>query len=141
MSDSKTTIAEQLRNGKSVIVGTKGISMQPLLYERKTHVVVEPVDRPLKKSELPIWFLKDGTYVIHRIIRVDDEFYYTRGDNCIGTETVPKDNVLGIVTQIYRKGKTIEVTDRKYRCYVRIWSIIAPVRIFIYKLRARVRKR
>ncbi len=38
-----TTIAEELKNGNRVTYFTVGVSMRPLLLERKTHVVIEPI--------------------------------------------------------------------------------------------------
>ena len=140
MIEEKTTIAEQLRAGKTVAVSTHGVSMQPLLYENKTHVLIEPLNRDLKVGELPVFLRSDGKYVLHRVIRVDDDFYYTRGDNCIGMEKVPKERMLGVVTEIYRNGRYIKMTDRSYCLYVSIWQATAPLRIFYFRLRAGARR-
>ena len=139
MNEKKTTVAEQLRAGRPVAAFTSGVSMQPLLYENKTHVLIEPLSRPLKVGELPIFLRPDGKYVIHRVIKVEDDFYFTRGDSCIGLEKVPKDWMLGVVTEIYRNKKYIKVTDKKYRIYVWVWQVAAPARIFFFRIRAMVR--
>lgn len=140
MNKEKTTIFEQLKLGKPVIVFTKGASMEPLLREGKTHVLIEPLEREAKQDDLPIYVRADGKYVIHRIIGMDECFYYIRGDNCIGIEKVQKDAVLGIVKKIYYGEKGMDVTNTGYRLYVAIWRITAPVRIRFYKLRARIWK-
>lgn len=140
MSSVTTNIAEQLHLGSTVIVFTKGTSMQPLLIEGKSYVVLRPIERRLKVGDLPIVLRSDGKYVVHRIIAMTDTGYITRGDNCITSENVKNESVIGIVTEIQRKNKTIKVTDKKYRLYVVIWNIIYPIRWFCYKLRGRLKR-
>lgn len=132
---------KELAAGKTVITYTKGVSMQPLLYEGKTSVVIKPLSRPLKKGDLPLYILADNRYVLHRIIKIEGNMVYTRGDNCISCEKVPMERIIGIVTEIYRKGRTIKVTDRGYQCYVFFWNLIYPIRQFLCKTKLMIRKR
>lgn len=132
---SESVIEEQLRKGFPVSAFTEGDSMEPLLYEGKTHVVIAPCKEELSVGDLPIFKRRDGVYIIHRIVGKDDEFYYTRGDNCLYGEMVSKDTVLGIVVEIYRKGKHIPVTDKGYLFYVKVWSFLYPLRKLWYKSR------
>lgn len=138
MSEGKLTIAQQLKNGQTAMTFTKGVSMQPLLYEGKTHVILTPVTTKLKIGELPIYLRPDGKYVIHRLIKIDDTHYYTRGDNCITYEKVPKEWVVGVVSEIYRKGRYIKVTEKKYRLYVTFWRITAAPRILLKKIKLKL---
>ncbi len=140
MSSETTNIAEQLHLGNTVIVFTKGTSMQPLLIEGKSYVVLKPIERRLKVGDLPIVLRSDGKYVIHRVIAMTDNGCITRGDNCVTRESVKNESILGIVTEIQRKDKTIKVTDKKYRLYVAIWNIIYPIRWLCYKLRGRLKR-
>lgn len=136
---NKTTIIEELRAGRPIVTYTKGVSMRPLLYEGKTQIYAVPEKRELKVGELPIFFLKQGTYIVHRVVKTEKDYYITRGDNCFGTETVPKNNILGIVTEIYKGNKKISVDNRWYKMYVKFWMVTAPVRIPLLKLRYKVR--
>ncbi|MCM1333506.1 MAG: S24/S26 family peptidase [Bacteroides sp.] len=138
MKTNETSIADELNAGRAVTTPTHGISMKPLLTEGKTLVLVEPLDRPLTVGELPIFLREDGKYVIHRVIGADAENYYTRGDNCLNYETVPKGQMLGVVTEIYRGEKTLRVTDRRYRLYVAVWRTLTPLRLGWKRLRVRL---
>ncbi|MBP3918266.1 MAG: S24/S26 family peptidase [Clostridia bacterium] len=133
MKDETAVIAAQLRAGKTVVTSTRGVSMEPLLHEDKTLVTLQPVQRTLCVGELPIFLRNDGKYVIHRIIEVHDAYYRTRGDNCLSSETVPHTSVLGVVTEIYRNGSYLKVTDKKYLLYVWIWRITTPLRLMIFR--------
>lgn len=131
----QTTIKDQLAAGNPVATQTSGVSMEPLLYDHDTCAIIVRPDHELRPGELPIYLRPDGIYVIHRVIRVDKEHYYTRGDNCIRYEKIPKDWVQGVVIEIIRKGKHIRVTDCSYQAYVRIWNLIYPLRLIYYRFR------
>lgn len=79
------------------------------------------------------------------------KLYIMRGDNCIGCEKVRREEIIGRVVEIHRISgwrpwhiipkKKIEVTDRYYRLYSRVWMAIWPLRRIYYALRARLRVR
>lgn len=148
MSSEIYNLQKELAAGRDVIVFTTGTSMEPLLHDKRkknaTHVLVKPVTETLTEGDLPLVLLKDGRYMIHRIIRVTEEeghiFYRTRGDNCIGSERVAKEDVLGVVTEIYRKKKTIKVTDRGYLLYVKFRVGTYSVRRAFWKLKVLLAK-
>ena len=139
MSEELTTIARELRAGRPVVVSTTGVSMRPLLWEGKTQVLVCPPDHPPRVGELSLFLLREGVYVMHRIIAVEDGFCITRGDNCLGTERVPEERILGLAAEIYRGRRTLSVTDRRYRVYVKLWQLLTPLRLAVYRLRSLVR--
>lgn len=137
MSKIKTTIREQLTQGKPVQTFTSGTSMEPLLYDHDTWVYILPLDRPLKVGDVPIFWRDDGCYVIHRVVGVGKDVYYTRGDNCIDGEVVPKERMLGRVVDIYRHGRCIHENDPLYRCYAALW---VPLRRFYRRVRRKLRR-
>ncbi len=60
--------------------------------------------------------------------------YVLCGDNRWGRETGITDrHVLGVLTAIIREGKTLSVTDRRYRIYVRLWCDLFPLRAVLLK--------
>ena len=149
MNNEVTRIKDELQAGRPVMSFTSGVSMEPLLHDKRkknaTHVLIVPVTDTCKVGDMPLVFMQDGRYVLHRIIRVDkkdgDVFYQTRGDNCIGSEYVPATSVYGIVKEIYRKDKTIKMTDIGYRIYVKIWMNTYLIRKFVMRARGFISRR
>ncbi len=129
-----TTIVQELRKGNAVTYFTVGRSMFPLLTTRKTHVVIAPVSQ-LQKNDILLYLRKNGKLVLHRCIRLDSETCYIRGDNTYSLEPVSKEQILGVVTHIYRKGRQFPVSSRLYRAYVRIWNALYPLRLPAWKVR------
>lgn len=138
MSEPFSALEQQVRSGRPVVSFTVGDSMEPLLHDRTTRVVIRRADRPLRPGELPLYRRPDGRFIMHRIIRADAGHYYTRGDNRCGLEAVPKDWVLGVVTEIYRGKGHFPVTHPLYRAYVAVWGALYPLRWVVYHCRRRL---
>lgn len=133
MTEQYSSYAQELRAGRPVIAQTVGDSMQPLLYQGQTQIVLLPLSGPLKRGDLPLYQRPNGKYVLHRVVQVKDGAYYTRGDNRYGREQVEPDWMLGVVSEIVRGGKTVRVTDFGYRCYVWFWLATYPLRYVVHQ--------
>ena len=109
---------------------TRGPSMEPMLSQHRDIVVIEPVTRPLEKYDVPLYMVptKDDL-VLHRIIEVRENDYVIRGDNTYSFEYIPKEHVIGVLKEFYRKGKYINCKDNKrYHFYVRFTVFTYPIR-------------
>ena len=143
MSKELVKLKDELLAGRSVLTFTSGVSMEPLLHDKKkknaTHVLIVPARDRCSVGDMPLALLPDGRYIIHRIIRIDEKegkaIYVTRGDNCIGCEYIPQEAVFGVVKEVYYKNKTVKVTDRGYLFYVKTWTKLYPVRRIWMKVR------
>ncbi len=137
MSESikHTTIEKELKNGKTITYFTVGYSMRPLLAERKTHVTIAPLERT-KNGDILLYIRKNGAYVLHRLMKQDEAYYYMRGDNTYGLEKIQKSQAIGVVTIIYKNGIYIDVNrSKKYFLYVKLWNLIYPLRWSLVKCR------
>ena len=144
MNKELTRLKDELSAGRSVISFTSGVSMEPLLHDKRkknaTHVLIVPITGICQVGDMPLALLPDGRYILHRIIRIDKKqdkvIYVTRGDNCLGCEYVPQQAVYGVVREIYYKNdKTVKVTDKKYQRYVKVWMQLYPIRKFFMRCR------
>ncbi len=129
-----STFDRELRDGKSITYFTIGSSMRPLLFERETHVTVAPMSE-VKPKDVLLYIRPCGDYVLHRCMKVDAEHYYMRGDNTYGYEKIKKEQAIGKVICIYRRGKCFDTENKKYRLYVCLWNFIYPIRFLIWKVK------
>lgn len=141
MNDQPVNIEEELSRGNLVLVRTKGVSMQPLLYEGQSHVIVAPAPDELAVGDLALARLPDGRYLLHRVIGKDDTFYYTRGDNCCSREVIPRQQVVGVAVEIARRGRRISMKSKIYRLYTWLWMAGYPLRRLERKIRLGLRRR
>ena len=117
-----TSLERELKAGRTCVSTTVGTSMYPMLRNRRDTVIIEPVNRKLKRYELPLYKRANGQYVLHRILQAKEEGYVIRGDNCWTKEyPVRQEQILGVVTGFYRDNTYISVKNPLYRLYVHLW--------------------
>ena len=97
-----------------------GNSMRPLLRERRDSVLIIPANHPLSlKKYQVILFKMNDNYVLHRIIRIKNNSYVTRGDNNHRVEDVSATQIYGILKGVYIKGRYIDCNSAFYNLYSR----------------------
>ncbi len=121
-------IQERLAQGGTVQFTPRGTSMLPMLLGGRDQVVLAPVRDRLRKYDLPLYRRENGQYVLHRIVKAG-ETYTCIGDNQFVYESgLRQDQMLAVVTEFVRKGKTYSVTQLRYRIYCRVWHGSRTVR-------------
>lgn len=121
---TQRTIEQELAvNGRSFFQ-TVGDSMEPLLHNRKSTVVIEAKKAPLKKYDVALYHRPTGEYVLHRVLKVLDDAYLICGDNRIWKETVPEAWVIGVMTDFYpdEQNRPISCNSEEYQQYLKtLW--------------------
>lgn len=127
------TIEQVLADTGRGFFQTVGDSMEPMLHNRKSTVVLEAARRPLERMEVALYRRPAGAYVLHRVVEVTKDGYRIRGDNRTWTETVPREWILGVMTGYYpdEGSQFISCDSRDYRAYLH------TLRLRYLKLRAR----
>lgn len=124
------------RDGRLVYTNV-GDSMKPLIREGRDLLVIEPKRGGLRKYDVPLYRRDDGRYVLHRVLRVRADDYVLCGDNRRSKEHGVTDrHIIGVLTAVVRDGRTVSVTDRGYRLYVRVWCGLFPLRalmLYVWK--------
>lgn len=118
----------------------RGVSMRPLLRQGKDVVVIEKPNRHWGKYDTVLFLRRNGQYVLHRILKVMNGKCWIVGDNCISGEVIDDDQIIGVMTSIKRGGKTIKVTNWKYKMYVHLWCDAYPIRFFILRVKWSISK-
>lgn len=128
-------IKEQLENGGTVGLPITGTSMLPLLVQGRDSVTLTKTDK-IKINDIIFYRRDNGAFVLHRIIGIDDNGHYILcGDNQWVKEYGIKDhNIIGVVTQIKRDGKIIDINDKKYVKYCNRWLKLMPIRKTLVKI-------
>jgi len=129
---------------------TVGVSMFPMLRNRRDTIVIRPVTERLKRYDVPLYVVGEK-YIMHRIIKVLPNGYIIRGDNCLNKEYVTDDMIIGVLSEFYRNPKMTDHNSIKkkkkleksknspvnmngigYKMYIRICHYSFPIR-FLYK--------
>lgn len=133
------TFEEILKRDGVLVYRTRGVSMEPMLWQNRDLVVIRVPENRLRPLDTAL-YRRGSDYILHRVIGVADDHYLIRGDNTYMIERVPADAVIGVLTEFRRKGKTYSVMDKTYRCYAHFWNSIYSVRAFCWRGRNRAVK-
>lgn len=130
MSEQHSSFEKVLAEKGFLVYGIHGISMQPMLRQKRDTVIIRPAKGRLRRYDVALYRYPSGKYVLHRVIRVlPNGRYIIRGDNLYSDETTITDaNILGVLDGVIRGGKTISVQTFRYKLYGRVWVGIYPLR-------------
>lgn len=130
----------QLNNGGRANLVVTGISMYPMLHNRKDSVSLVPASDIQKKRDIILYRRANGQYVLHRIVAVKSGCYICCGDNQWELEKVEHHQVIAVVDGFTRKGKTYSMDHSGYRLYLLLWVDLLPLRRGYIWLRRRLGK-
>lgn len=134
-----SSFEEELERSGSLAFTNKGRSMLPLLREDRDLMVIEKKGPERCKKYDAVLYKRGERYVMHRILQVREKDYYIVGDNNRKGEYVRDEQILGVLTQVVRDGKTITPADPAYQRYVHLWCDLFPLRAGLFFVRDGVR--
>lgn len=135
-------IQELLAGGSTVQLTVTGISMRPMLLHRRDQVELAKAPSKLKRCDIPLYQRQNGSYVLHRIVKVEKDGTYTcAGDGQTSLETgVRQEQVIAVVQSFTRKGKKISCQNKGYQLYAQIWTMLLPIRPILLQMIKRIGK-
>ena len=112
----KLKIEEVIEREGKYVGPTVGVSMLPMLKNRRDSIVVRAKTERLKPLDVAL-YRRGEAYVLHRVIQPIAGGYLIRGDNTYSDEIIPEEDVFGVLTEFFRKDKHYFCTDEKYLRY------------------------
>lgn len=114
------------------VIRLAGHSMQPLIRKNRDFVTVQPIKRRILKGDIVLFRNADGRYIVHRVRKTNGDKIQTMGDSCAEPDReISAAEVLGYVTHICRKNRTILVDTPVWRLAGRFWLAVNPLRKII----------
>lgn len=128
-------IEELLERDGKILELPVGTSMWPMLKNRLDPLVIEKVSGNLKNNDVVLFKRNDGQYVLHRIVKIKEEGYIIRGDNCYDNEFVSDKQIIGVLRGFYKGERYIDCKSNfLYKMYVMVWRLSYHIRFCIKKL-------
>ena len=136
------TDIETILEKEGVFVSTtSGVSMYPMLRDRRDTIIVTKPDGRLKKYDVAL-YKRGESYVLHRVIKVLPDSYIIRGDNCLAKEYgITDGDVIGKLKSFYRKEKEINMMSISYRLYSRLIIVLHPLVSIKIKLKSKLSRK
>ena len=134
-------VEDKIRDGKCVEITVTGMSMYPLFYNARDTVTLAPIKK-IKRKGIYFYKREDGTYVLHRIIKIKGGEYFCVGDNQTYIEgPLKEDQFIAVVESFIRKGKKKSVKSLWFKVYSFVWCFSVKARPkllrFIWKITGR----
>ncbi len=147
MENNFKSQADYFKNGDLIKGKTIGSSMLPLFRDSMDIVTVKKiVDKPRVNDVLLYSNTDSNGLVLHRLVKIADDGFVIRGDNCFANETnVKYEDIIGVMSGFERNGKYFDCKRsfayKLYVIYIRfsypIRKLIAKVKRFLIKLKRR----
>lgn len=124
-------IEQCLQEQGLAVVPIRGTSMWPLLKAGKNQVQVAACDgMQFRKGDIVLYRRKDGTLVLHRIIKVEEEGkFLVCGDHQWKLEEeIQEEQILAVAQGFFRNGRFIDEKTWWYWLYKKFWNGSLTVR-------------
>ncbi|MBO7193091.1 MAG: S24/S26 family peptidase [Bacteroidaceae bacterium] len=124
---------------KSVTFIVRGFSMRPFLEDGRDKVILVPPREP-KIDDIVLAEVREQTYALHRVIKIENGTYTMRGDGnpLRMTEEFTYDKIIGLADGFIRKGKRVSTNSLKWRTYSAMWNITKPFRRILLAIYRRI---
>lgn len=127
----KSSFEKEIKENGYLVYKSVGTSMRPLIKQDRDILVIKAPPKKCKKYDI-VLYKTYKKYILHRVKKVNKNDYVICGDNCIHNETgITDKHIIGCLSSIERKNKSISVDSIWMKIYSRIWCGIIPLR-YIY---------
>ncbi len=134
LKEFEAVIQEVLDSGGEFQLYPRGSSMLPLIREGRDWVMLAQKEKILHRNDIILYHRSDGSFVLHRIVKIRKDGYVLCGDNQIQLETgIQEDQVIALVKEIGRKGRSISNHSFWLRLYEWIWCCL-PFRKLYFQI-------
>lgn len=136
------SIENMIAEGAVVPLCVSGNSMNPFFISRRDIVYLKLFsDHELKRNKILLYKRSDGSLVLHRVRKVlQDGKLKMNGDAQSWCETISKEQIIAIVSEIERKGKIRNVDSVYWSVINNFWYIVFPLRSMIMRVWLKVKR-
>lgn len=112
-------IKEILEKEGFAVCSFRGKSMNPLLLENRDTVKLEKLlkDDVVLPGDIVLFERKNGSLVLHRVMKIKGRKLEICGDNCLFGELVSRDRIIAKMPGFYLSGKYVSLDDTEYAEY------------------------
>ena len=108
LSELEPIFTAIIEGGGVFTLAPRGDSMRPTILPGRDRVSIVKWDGDLKPYDILFYKRADGSFVLHRLLRIEWNCFTMCGDNQTVLERgVKREQIVGVVSEIIRPGKTL----------------------------------
>ena len=120
LSETESLIIEVLESGGEFELYPRGTSMLPLIVQGRDSVTLVKPEGRLSEDDIAFYKRTDGSFILHRVMSVEEDSYTMCGDNQLVLEPgITDTQIIGVVASLFVKGKKISVANNAYKRYIK----------------------
>ncbi|MBU1142512.1 MAG: S24/S26 family peptidase [Firmicutes bacterium] len=124
--DLMRVVVETINNNQKATFKVTGSSMMPFFKHEETSVTVVKKEKAVRQYDV-ILFRYQGSYKLHRIIQMNEEYIVASGDALLSKEMIKVDDIIGIVESFEMNGITTYSSDKIYIKHVKRHLLLKPL--------------
>ena len=141
MSELGPMIEEVMRFNGKIRLTVTGMSMYPLLRNRLDSVLLKKANE-IKKYDILLYTREDGSYVLHRAVKINENTVDIIGDGESRIEKdASKEKIIAFVEEIKRGKRIIKTNSLLYKLYCRVWTLLIPIRVRMLNTYIKIRRK
>ena len=112
-----------------------GNSMSPFLVHGRDTVYLSKPEEPFRRGDMLLYRRDNGSYVLHRVFRVEGQLFTMVGDAQTCLEPgIRREQILARVTAVRRKGKLLQRGSFLWDFFEKIWIRLVPLRPLLWRM-------
>ena len=120
LAETESLIIEVLESGGEFELYPRGTSMLPLIVQGRDSVTLVKSEGRLSEDDIAFYKRADGSFILHRVMSVEEDSYTMCGDNQLVLEYgITDTQIIGVVASLFVKGKKISVANKAYKRYIK----------------------
>ena len=125
---------ELIKDGKRVRLTVSGSSMFPFIRNGDV-VEIEGLNSKIRVGDVLLVRKNDETYVLHRVVKVEKDKFFLRGDYSSCLEgPFREDYVVGRAVIRFSGGRVYNLSRGWYRLAGVVWARTFPINIYVIRL-------
>lgn len=128
-------LMEIVRSGKTVPLDVTGNSMLPFLKGGRDRVILTAFSSPAKVGDILLYKRKNGDFVLHRVIDINNDGLFFAGDiHSVIEGPVSESDVIARVTSARRNGQLIRSGSKQWSFFEKKWIKTLKYRKYFSRL-------
>lgn len=114
-------VLKHIENGETITITMHGTSMRPMI-DNGDMITLKPIESTKSLHNMDVVLFRYGDkYLLHRIIKIEGDDFFLKGDSSVNIEKAKKDDICALLSKIETKnGESINCESTQWKIKSRL---------------------